>query len=125
YGKSGTTTEQFGFEEMPPGSAHDSYLWGNPALACALLLGQSFVGSGWSLQPGDIMDIDGLPVALYDDDREVLPLPCAEVLLASQAMERILDKGLMPLLSLKGKDAVRLGRFQSVASPSLPLAGRW
>jgi hypothetical protein len=31
----------------------------------------------------------------------------------------------MPLVSLKGRDAVRLVRFQSIAQPLRALAGRW
>jgi hypothetical protein len=31
----------------------------------------------------------------------------------------------MPLVSIKGTDRVRVLRFQSVASPLAPLAGRW
>jgi len=29
------------------------------------------------------------------------------------------------LLSIKGSDAVRLLRFQSIAEPAKPLSGRW
>ncbi len=31
----------------------------------------------------------------------------------------------MPLLSIAGRPAIRLSRFQSVADPVRPLAGRW
>ena len=33
--------------------------------------------------------------------------------------------GLMPMLSMKGSDAVRVGMFQSIAKPNAPLEGRW
>jgi hypothetical protein len=32
---------------------------------------------------------------------------------------------LIPLVSFKNRDSVRLARFQSVATPLRPLAGRW
>jgi type VI secretion system protein ImpC len=47
--------------------------------------------------------------------------PCAEALLTDEAVERILDNGLMPLVSLKGRDAARVLRFQSIAEPR----GNW
>jgi type VI secretion system protein ImpC len=40
-------------------------------------------------------------------------------------MQLLINEGLMPLLSVKGRDAVRLPRFQSIAEPAAPLAGRW
>jgi type VI secretion system protein ImpC len=125
YGKDSHAAEQFAFEEMPPGSAHECYLWGNPALAGALLLGQSFMASGWDMHPGQLLEIDGLPMHFYKEEGESQQKPCAEILLNDRAAERILDAGLMPLLSVQGQDAARLARFQSIASPAAPLAGRW
>jgi hypothetical protein len=54
-----------------------------------------------------------------------LHLLCAEVVLGERAIEAILDRGLMPLLSIRDRDAVRLGRWPSLARPAQPLAGRW
>jgi type VI secretion system protein ImpC len=56
---------------------------------------------------------------------DVDALPCAEAVLPERAMEWVLERGIMPLLSLKGGDAVRLGRFQSIADPIGALVGRW
>jgi hypothetical protein len=39
--------------------------------------------------------------------------------------DRIMESGFMPLASLKGKDEVRVVRFQSIAKPVRALAGRW
>lgn len=123
YGKDSASTEQFSFEELPPGSPHDHYLWGNPALACALLLGESFTQSGWDLRPGDFQEIDGLPVALYREEDETVSKPCAEVVLTDRAVEAILDRGLMPLVSPRDRPTIRVARFRSVTGA--PLAGRW
>ncbi len=70
-------------------------------------------------------EIDGLPLHVYQDVAESVTKPCAEALLTERAAEIILDQGLMPLLSLKDRDAIRLARFQSLADPAKPLAGRW
>jgi type VI secretion system protein ImpC len=125
YGKEGSTTDVFAFEEMPPGSPHDNYLWGNPAPACAALLGQSFSQSEWNLHPGQLTTLDGLPVHVHEEDGERQMKPCAEVLLSNRALERLLDAGLMTFISERDRDAIRLARFQSIASPAAALAGRW
>jgi type VI secretion system protein ImpC len=125
YGKETDPAELFDFEEMPQPPAHEDYLWGNPAFACAALLAQSFSKEGWRMRPGTIRQIDGLPLHAYQENGESYLKPCAEVLLTEDAVERILDQGMMPLATLKGRDAVRLIRFQSIASPASTLAGRW
>jgi type VI secretion system protein ImpC len=125
YGKNTDPIESFGFEEMPEEPEHDDYLWGNPAFACALLLAQSFSESGWDLRPGQRPELDRLPVHVYPHDGASEMKPCAEALMTVDAAERIMERGLMPLASLKGQDAVRLVRFQSIAQPLRALAGRW
>jgi len=125
YGAGTCPIERFEFEEMPDGGEHEAYLWGNPAFACLCLLGQAFMQSGWRLRPGAIRDIEGLPAHVYDLGGEPQLKPCAETLLTEAFAERLLERGLMPLLSLTGRDAVRVMRFQSLADPPAPLAGRW
>jgi type VI secretion system protein ImpC len=125
YGKKTDAIESFDFEEMPEGSSHEDYLWGNPAFACALLLAQSFSEYGWEMRPGVHAQIEGLPLHVYEQDGESELKPCAEALLTDEAAERILENGLMPLASMKGRDAVRVVKFQSVAEPFRVLAGRW
>jgi type VI secretion system protein ImpC len=125
YGKDTEPCDSFDFEEMPAAPAHESYLWGNPAFACALLLGESFSEAGWELRPGMRREIGGLPLHLLRADGETALLPCAETLLTERAAARLMDIGVMPLASLKERDAVLLVRFQSAASPLAALAGRW
>jgi type VI secretion system protein ImpC len=125
YGRETDPTEQFDFEEMPGIPAHEGYLWGNPAFAGALLLAQAFSEEGWEMRPGTHSEVDGLALHIYKEDGESIVKPCAEVLLTEESAEQILDAGLMPLVSLKDRDTVRLLRFQSVADPPTSLAGRW
>jgi type VI secretion system protein ImpC len=47
------------------------------------------------------------------------------VLLSERAGTVILESGLMPFLSYKDRNAARLMRFQSIASPSAGLPGAW
>ena len=125
YGRLTDSTELFAFEEMPGAPEHASYLWANPAIACACLLGEAFNQFGWEFRPGAVREIESLPAHVFTASGESEIKPCAEVLLTESAAENMMDRGLMPLLSLKGSDRIRLARFQSVADPPAPLAGRW
>jgi type VI secretion system protein ImpC len=126
YGKETDAIERFDFEEMTTTPRHESYLWGNPAWGCACLLAQAFTRNGWELQPGEVSEIEGLPLHIHrEEDGQSHTQPCAEVLLTMTAAETILENGIMPFLSFKDRDIVRLARFQSIADPLTPLAGRW
>jgi type VI secretion system protein ImpC len=125
YGKETDPIESFVFEEMPEEPQHDDYLWGNPAFLCALLLAQSFSESGWELRPGQHSALDRLPVHVYRQDGDSEVKPCAEALMTTDTADRIMESGFMPLASMKGRDEVRLVRFQSIAQPLKALAGRW
>jgi type VI secretion system protein ImpC len=125
YGAATDSTETFQFEEMPSPPKHECYLWANPAIACAYLLGEAFALDGWKMRPGAARDIDGLPLHVYQRDGESAIKPCAEVLLTEDSVELLVECGFMPLVSFKESDRVRLARFQSVAQPNAPLAGRW
>jgi type VI secretion system protein ImpC len=126
YGRETEPIDAFVFEEFENATpAHEKYLWGNPAFACVYLLAVAFSQAGWNLRPGAIREIPGLPLHVYQTDGAPILKPCAEVLLTERAAERALDHGVMPLLSLQGSDVVRLARFQSLAVPLKPLAGRW
>lgn len=125
YGPKTAPIERFAFDEMPGVPRHEDYLWGPPSFACALLLAQAFIRSGWSMQPGEVRDIDGLPLHTYSVGPETCLTPCAEVLWSDRAAAAVLQRGLMPLRSYAHRDRIRLERFQSLAMPPALLAGRW
>ncbi len=125
YGSATDEVESFGFEEMPESPQHERYLWGNPSIACAYLMGEAFSRYGWQMRPGIVQDIEGLPAHVYKVNDVSELKPCAEVLLSESSAELLLDRGFMPLASIKGSDRIRLVRFQSLAKPAAPLAGKW
>ncbi|HSK71610.1 MAG TPA: type VI secretion system contractile sheath large subunit [Pyrinomonadaceae bacterium] len=125
YGAETEPTESFSFEEFNGATAHNDYLWFNPCFACALLLAQSFSRAGWKMAQSLKQDIDNLPLHIYQENGETKTKPGAEVVLTQTACEIILEQGLMPLLSFRNSDVVRLARLQSVASPPAYLRGRW
>jgi type VI secretion system protein ImpC len=104
---------------------HENYLWGSPCFACICLFGQTFSTDGWDLQPGAGNDIDNLPLHIYREAGQTHIKPCAEALLTERAAEIIMSSGLMPLLSFRERDMIRLARFQSLTLPPTRLAGRW
>jgi len=125
YGKDTDPVEQFDFEEFSPFAGHEQYLWGNSAALCACLLAGAFCEFGWSFTNGLRCDLAGMPMHIYHSNGEKYVTPCAETILTERAMESLIGRGLMPVLSIKGRDAVRVPRFQSIADPPAPLAGPW
>jgi type VI secretion system protein ImpC len=125
YGKDTEPIDKFDFEELSDCTDHEEYLWGNPAIVCASLFAEAFHKSGWSLTGELQQELTGLPMHVYKSNSEMHVTPCAETFLTERGMQILIDKGLMPLLSIKGRDAVRIARFQSIAKPNTPLAGRW
>jgi type VI secretion system protein ImpC len=123
YGAKTSPIDSFEFEEMPgPAPDHESYLWGNPAIISACLLGASFNRDGWDLRPGAISRIGGIPVHAYAPGEITPP---AEIWINERFAEQMLDRGVMPLASVKHSDEVMLVRFQSIADPPSALAGAW
>lgn len=126
YGERKEPVSSFAFEENEGAPHHDSCLWGSAAMVCAALLGQSFrEAEGWYFEPGDVCSFGGLPVDTYKDDGEIVQTPCGEHWLSEAQIDSLIRDGLIPLVSRRGRDEVRVARFQSIASPVHPLAGRW
>ncbi len=126
YGAATEPLEQFPFEEMK-NSGYDALLWGNPAIACAVLIAQAFEKGGWRFHPGLVRDLEELPlyVRAADGRGDAVATPCAETLLSDDAAQKILERGLIPLVSLRGRDVIRIPKFQSIASPARALGGPW
>jgi type VI secretion system protein ImpC len=125
YGIDTDPVESFGFEEFLAFAGHEQYLWSNSAAICTYLLGMAFREFGWNLTGGLGRYVTGIPMHIYESEGEKRVTPCAETYLSERAMEQIIGRGLMPVLSIKGQDAVQVPRFQSIADPPAPLAGPW
>ena len=125
YGKSGDPIQTLPFEELTPGFSHECYLWANPAFLCGHLLLRSFASDGWNLELGGAGgEIGGLPVHSFRAGAEKKTTPCAEAWLSEKAAEAILSRGLMPVLSVRGRDSVLLVSFRSIADPARALPFR-
>lgn len=125
YGQKTEPTESFYFEEFTDYAKHENYLWLNPAFISALLLAQTFRRNGWAMSRNFSQDVTDLPIHYYQENSENKTKPCAEITMTQNNYERILKQGLIPLISYKNIDKVRLGEFRSVAYPESSLKGRW
>lgn len=125
YGEDTDPTEAFDFEELGNDHRHDDYLWANPSFICGLLLAQSFVASGWEIGGRYVLDVNGLPTHVFELDGETITKPCAEIEMTHEACDTLIEQGLMPLISFKSTDRVRLGGFHSISFPVKALQGRW
>ena len=124
YGRQTDPTESIRFEEMPAAGA-PSYVWGSSALAIAQLAASSFAREGWGFQAPDGADIEDLPVHIYQEDGEKRARPTAEAYLTERAADSLLRAGIIPILSIRGRDAARVVRVQSIANPPAALRGPW
>lgn len=125
YGKEGESCEELPFEEIADGAGHEAFLWGSGALAAACLLGQTFTGFGWRMEPGEFLNLHGLPMFVYREHGEARIKPAAELYLSERALDAIHERGLMGLLAFANSGDVRLSGFRSIASPAAGLSGPW
>jgi hypothetical protein len=129
YGEGTQPIEKFVFQENPPPPRRAQYLWGNPALGCAALIAQAFQKQGWGCKPGQVLDLENMPVHAYEVDGEE-EVTLAETWLVKPQPQLLLRLGIMPFLCVRGKGALQLLRFLSLALPpkgqeACDLIGRW
>ena len=123
FGENYRPAESLTFEEYA-GNSND-YLWGNPALACAALLAQGFTQSGWGFQPSQFLSLGNMPMHSYRDaDGEPVAV-CGEGRFTSSTSQALVQRGFMPLLSVRGRDAIELACIRSMALEGGALAGCW
>jgi len=102
--------ESFVFEEMPDPPVHEHFLWGNPALAFLTLL-----------TAGGALNLEGLPLYTYEQEGELQMTPCSEIWMTETQVLSLIDRGLMPLVSLRDSDRVRLAGFRAINGGELAL----
>ena len=110
YGARTSAIESFPFEEMPDAPVHAHYLWGNPALAFLTLL-----------TAGGALSLEGLPVHTYEHEGELRMTPCSEIWMTETQILSLIDLGMMPLVSFRDSDRVRLAGFRAINGGELAL----
>ena len=125
YGRDTEPLESFAFEEFEGPPPIDGYCWANGSFLAGALLAQTFSQHGWDMSRTFKQDLEDLPVHVFEDKGETVNRPAGEVLLTQNACELLMEYGLMPLISYKNTDRLKLGRFQSISDPVTALRGRW
>jgi predicted component of type VI protein secretion system len=103
YGRQSDPVDSLDLEELEPAPNHESFLWGNPAIALAVM----------SLQ--QILQIEDLPMVVYNDASGQAIKPPSEVYLSDSAGEKLLQRGIIPLMSRRGHTDIRVLRIQTIA----------
>jgi type VI secretion system protein ImpC len=129
YGKSSDAIESFLFEELAGEGAHECFLWGHPAILCACVIADAFqtqvADEQTDVEAPGCGEVGDLPVHKYLEDGETVIKPYAEAWLTERAADRIVAGGIMPLLSRKDYNSIRLPSLHSVALPAGTLPLRW
>lgn len=125
YGEKTDPTETFYFEEFSETPLHENYLWSNSIFIIVSLLAQTYSHHGWDISKNFSADVSGMLIHNYQEDTELKAKSSTEIYLSQSKCNLITEQGLMPLISFKDTDAVRIMSLQSIAYPTKPLNGRW
>jgi len=117
YGARTDALESFEFEECGAAFAHEDYLWGNPALACAQSIAAAWSSDADSAALAGSLELEDLPAHVRDVDGERRLQPAAEHALSMHAGEELLRRGFTAVLSYADRNAARVLRLQSIADP--------
>lgn len=118
YGQRSDAITAFAFEEQPPSPEHESYLWGNASLAYAVVAARALDPDG---DGSSVAALEGLPAFVFRTDEGMSLQPPAEINMSDAAVMAIEARGIMPLISLQGRDAIRPVLLRSAANPSTDL----
>lgn len=124
YGAKSEPIYEFEFEEFTMSEGLSSMLWANPAVLVTILLARSFKENGLSMQLGKIMSLGDIPFHFVNDRYgDQVALPCTERNLTMDKHEHSVQRGYMPVLSIKGRNEIRLGSFNAVSGREI--LGPW
>jgi type VI secretion system protein ImpC len=121
YGKAGDPIETFPFEELRGEPAHESFLWGHSAVLCASAAIDARQAGDLELAEFTGGEIGDLPLHKLTEDGEIVVKPYAEVWLTDRATARMLDRGILPVVSIKNENTIRLNQLRSIATESIML----
>lgn len=125
YGERCDVVDGFAFEEFDSLPDHEKYLWVNPCFIFAKVVCRAFTSEGWSLYGSVRGDVENLPMHVYKNGGATTTKPCAEFLMTEVASEQLLEMGIMPVVSFKETDRVKIVDIQSVAVGRIRLNARW
>jgi hypothetical protein len=124
YGRKSDPIDAFEFEEFSEQEGLKGMLWANPVLLVAILLAAEWKEGGAKMTLGKQMSMGDMPYHFARDRHgDQVALPCTERNLTEARTRHVMDRGFMPVVSIRGRDVVRLASFQSLAGSEI--AGPW
>ncbi|MDG1282052.1 MAG: type VI secretion system contractile sheath large subunit, partial [Pseudorhodobacter sp.] len=124
YGKKSEPIDAFEFEEFTEQEGLKSLLWANPIVLVMILLAQEWKDGGKRMTLGNVMSLDDVPFHYVKDKYgDQVALPCTERNLTESKVQLVVGRGFMPVVSIRGRDVIRLASFQSVAGAEI--MGPW
>jgi len=111
YGERSDPIESFTFEEIAESPTDNSFLWGNPAFACAILS----VANRIQAKPESLTVIGEMPAYSYREEGESRLQPCTEQLLSEPEADKILSQGVMPVLGSKNRNSIQIPWLHTLA----------
>jgi len=115
YGPDSDPIDAFDFRELPPNPQPERFLWGNPAIGCAYVIGRAHADELDFSGTGDL-EVEDLPAVLYDDRTGQALQPPVEALISERAMNGIQSAGLIPMLGRRDGNSVRCPDLTAVSS---------
>ena len=126
YGAKTDPIDPFEFEEFTNKDGLSSMLYANGAVLAGLLLAINFRQQGTldKLKLTKALTLGEMPYHyVTDSDGDQVALPCTDRLLTERMASWVTGRGIMPVLSLRGRPEIRLGGFAALAGGTL--AGPW
>ncbi len=124
YGAKSDPVHAFKFEEFSNQEGLSGMLWANPVVLIAILLAQTYSNDGAEMSLGSVMSLGDIPYHLVIDRYgDQVALPCTERNLTTSKVEIVGRRGFMPVVSIKGRDEIRLASFYALGGQ--PIAGPW
>jgi pilus assembly protein FimV len=124
YGAKSEPIYAFEFEEFTMSEGLKGMLWANPVVLVMILMAKSFKENGAHLGLGSIMSLGDMPYHFVTDRfGDQVALPCTERNLTLDTVEKVMERGVMPVVSIKGRDEIRLASFQSLGGGDI--RGPW
>ena len=124
YGAKSEPIYEFDFEEFTMAEGLKGLLWANPVVLVTILMAQSFRRNGPALDLGSVMSLGDVPFHFITDRYgDQVALPCTERNLTLSRVEDVMARGFMPVVSIKGRDEIRLGSFNALGGA--PIRGAW
>jgi type VI secretion system protein ImpC len=121
YGANFKRVEEFNFEEVVDGKAHDKYLWMGASWAYAARITDAFAKYGWMARTRGVEGggkVEGLPVHTFPTDDGDVAMKCpTEVAITDRREFELSNLGFMPLLHSKGNDFAVFMGAQSCQKP--------